>query len=63
MEITIIITVIFFCLILGFFLWKVMNLQEDVTFLKNEVEYLKILQSQEPEEKINIDYENLKQEL
>lgn len=63
MELTIIIIVISFCILCGYMLWKLLEAQEDIKWLKHEVEYLKHLQSQEPEQQINIDYEILKEEL
>lgn len=63
MELTIIIIVISFCILCGYILWKLLEAQEDIKWLKHEIEYLRYLQSQEPEQQINIDYEILKEEL
>lgn len=48
---------------LSFVIWKILELDEQVKFLNHKIEYLEHLQSQEPEQQINIDYQNLNQEL
>ena len=61
MEIAIAIgLVIFFLVLNGIQLMFFLKVSEKVNFLEHEINYLK---NKEPEQELNIDYENLKEDL
>lgn len=63
MEIVYIGVLIFFLIFLGFILWLLMEAREEVKYLKIKLRILENKIDQEPEQQINIDYQNLNQEL